>query len=295
MFGRNSRVPAVPARNGGTARQYDTYIGDDAPPGKRLPRWIRLLVSWPVLISLGVLVFEITSAPALAAFLACARFGHRDVLSAFWLRRRDPMRGRAKACFWLYLASAFWSVASTATIFMFILASFFRPARGFNAGAGVDRVFATAAMSSLGGYMVCLLAAAVAFTSAWRHRVRLWLSSDVHAARERDAWPPQRVGFRGPNRAGRVLLTAVIAAAVIPVAIVVVAMGPLGLFQHTAIILGVSFGVFFATPTAILLFRDMMQRRCVADTPEECWGESTPSAESACSDATELFRSPGEI
>ena len=71
--------------------------------------WQRHL-TLPGLLALGWLIFEATSQPALAVVVVCVKFGWNDLLTAYWLRVRDPEPGRGRACFWLYLTGAFWKM-----------------------------------------------------------------------------------------------------------------------------------------------------------------------------------------
>ena len=73
---------------------------DEPPPRSRsFWRWLPLII--------GLVVFEATGNPMLGVALACLRFGERDVMTAVWLRRRDPNRARGRACGWFHLAWGF--------------------------------------------------------------------------------------------------------------------------------------------------------------------------------------------
>src|SRR5690348_799120 len=81
----------------------------------------RFPLSWTVLILLGWLLYECTAQPALAAAVACAKFGWADVRAAFWLRRVDPDRRRGATCFWCYLTFGLWKVAVMSILVMILL------------------------------------------------------------------------------------------------------------------------------------------------------------------------------
>src|SRR5215831_15315542 len=82
-------------------------------------RWGNVIVV-SLLVGLGWLLFELTAQPALGAVAVCAKFGWNDFRTAWWLRRRDLNRRRAAACFWLFVASAFWKMAIGAFVLLFV-------------------------------------------------------------------------------------------------------------------------------------------------------------------------------
>src|SRR5579883_1732807 len=87
-------------------------------------------LTWSALFLLGLLLYELTSQPGLAAAVTCVKFGWSDFQVARWLRRVDPDRGRGRTCFWFYLAFGLWKVAILATVMMITLlffASLFNP------------------------------------------------------------------------------------------------------------------------------------------------------------------------
>ena len=66
----------------------------------RSQRWS--FISWPLILVIAFLIFEVTNDPAFAALAMCLKFGWEDFRTARWLRKTDPDRGRGKACFWLF-------------------------------------------------------------------------------------------------------------------------------------------------------------------------------------------------
>src|SRR5207237_5286612 len=87
------------------------------PPLRRRPSLVL-----PVLLALGVVVYELTAQPGLGAAIACTKFGWDDFLTARWLRRRDPDRRRGRAAFWLFVAAGLWKTAVTGVVVLFAVA-----------------------------------------------------------------------------------------------------------------------------------------------------------------------------
>jgi hypothetical protein len=231
-------------------------------------------MTWPALFLIGWLIYEVTAQPDLGAAIVCAKFGWNDFCAALWLRRKDPDRGRARACFWFYLASGLWKMAITATLAIFAFA--FLAANQQNAqkprADGLPPWFGAVLLTALMGFGLSALTTLIALQLALRYRIKFWLSSSVHRFRRRNSWPPYDVWKLGPNHAGRVLLTSLILVLVtvtftlsIPLG---AAIGQHGNFAIVAIVVVAA----CACTVAILIFRDILNHRFVAHTPWQCWG-----------------------
>src|SRR4051794_36905981 len=95
---------------------------DETVPDERpAPAW-RPTPPLPLLLVVGWVLYELTAQPALGVAAICLKFGWEDFPPAFWLRRNDPQRTRADACFWLYIASGVWKAAITASVMIFAFA-----------------------------------------------------------------------------------------------------------------------------------------------------------------------------
>src|SRR5947209_11737499 len=161
----------------------------DETPEADQPR--QQLLTLPLILAVGWLIYEITAQPGLAAMAMCLKFGWEDIRTAGWLARHDPDRRRGRACYWLYLGSGLWKVAMTSLAMIFFimaLVAILQP-RGQQARQLLPMV-AGAGMTLVLGFGFSALACFVALVVAWKHRVRLWLNGAVARARLRDEWPP---------------------------------------------------------------------------------------------------------
>jgi hypothetical protein len=247
----------------------------------RSRRWGRHLF-WSGLILIGLLVYEVTAQPGLGVAVACTKFGWNDFLTARWLWRIDPNRRRGRACGFLYVASGFWKIALTGFAVIWIVAILDQPARRQQAAAaGPPPEFIGAGIATVVGFGTSTLFTCVALRSAWRSRVKLWLSPGVHGARREDLWPSlHEPAYAGTNHAHGVILTALVLAyffgAVVLGAVILSVCAAGGLMNGTlAAIVGL--GLMFVGPVLLLLFNDALQRRVIAASPADCW--STAEAE----------------
>jgi hypothetical protein len=231
-----------------------------------------------VLLAVGWIVYELTTQSALGVAVVCLKFGWGDFRTAVWLRRADPSRGRGRACFWLYLSSGLWRAAAVASVMVFAIPLL---ASGLGAGFRVlERQFLGAILTVVGGVVLSALATGVAVVVALRWGVRLWLHPAVHAARTENLWPPQAAGAGQVNRAGRAVVTMLVVAFFLVLVLIPVVMaaaqirpGPAGnganvpALVFTLCIMAVIVG----GAAAALAVKDLLVRKVVAATPEECW------------------------
>src|SRR5262245_6522225 len=89
---------------------YNTGEHDD-----RAGRWANVL-SVPLLLVIGWVLYELTAQPALGVAAVCAKFGWDDFRTARWLLRIDPNPARGWACAWLSIANGLVKVSFTATL-----------------------------------------------------------------------------------------------------------------------------------------------------------------------------------
>src|SRR5215469_8220575 len=80
---------------------------------------------WLLLLMAAWLIYELTARPALAIVVCCLKFGWEEFRTALWLRRSDRQRGRAWACYFLYLGFGLWRVAGIACGLMLMMVPLF--------------------------------------------------------------------------------------------------------------------------------------------------------------------------
>jgi hypothetical protein len=266
------------------SQQLDGYIGDEHSSKRQ-----HGLMTWPALLAIGWLLYELTAQPNLGAAIVCAKFGWNDFRAALWLRRIDPHRRRARACFWFYLASGLWKMAITATLtifaFAFLVASLQPRAPGGRAKPPpmpfLPPWFYGVMLTALMGFGLSALTTLIALALASRYRIKFWLSANVHKFRRLNRWPPYDVHSAAPNQAGRILLTALIlmiAPAVLAVCVMLgmalARFGPVGVMSIVLLAMGVC-------PVSIMVLRDMLMANFVARTPSECWRAVEVESESS--------------
>jgi hypothetical protein len=249
--------------------------GLEPRPGRR---WQNPL-TWSALAALGVLVYELTAQPGLGAAVLCLKFGLNDARTAWWLSRIDGNRRRGGVCFWLYLASALWKVAITGTALTFafpLIESMFNP-RAPGApppnGPRLPPALVAAMVTTFFGFFFSVLITIVALWGAWRHGIRIWLNSEIHGARRSNVWPSLYPWYGSSNKAGRLVLTALVSAYAVS------AIAGIGLLANLKLdprLSGVVITVFvvllmIAGPVTILAVREFVIRRMLAVSPVQCW------------------------
>lgn len=242
-------------------------INDEMPS----VRWTER-VSWGAMLALGWLIYEITARPSFGIAVACGKFGWQDFLTAHWLLRHDPHRGRGRSCFWFYVASGLWKTtiaAFLATGLLLILMIVLND----NVPKGLFGVGLTAVV----GVTLLAVVPLLGVLHARRNGVRIWVDASVHESRYANHWPPQA---RGLNAVMGLLFPSLM----VPVVVTAVVTFPFGLVAVLAGVFGV--GLFIWS-----LFRGV----CAA-SPAECWEIDERHASSAvewCTTATEVRHEMG--
>jgi Tripartite tricarboxylate transporter TctB family len=262
---------------------------DDASRPGRSP-WF-----WPVVLALAFVVYELTAQPGLGAAIACTKFGWDDFLTASWVFKRDPVRPRAHAQLWLGFAVGLWKIAVTGIVVMFA-AAFLEAALRGPPGPGIPArppsTMIAACVVAFLGFGTSTIATLRAFRLAWNDRNRLWHDDRLHRDRRADRWPPSAEGTDRHNKAGLVLLTALLVAGIaLPafgfiLSYVLLQMGraKLGwaLAGGEAVTAAVWLVLSLGLPIAMLIGRDVIGARVLARSPAECWGaaaEPIPATE----------------
>jgi hypothetical protein len=240
-------------------------------------RWS--FISWPLILVIAFLIFEVTNDPAFAALAMCLKFGWEDFRTARWLRKTDPDRGRGKACFWLYVAAGLWQTAviGVAMVLLTVVVQAIVQGNGQGQAAfGLISLLAGALAAIVFGFILSTVATGIALLCAKKYRIRPWLNGAVHFARRRGEWPP----FGGQSN--RVMMVVVSAAVVLccllmPVGLWIAtealrqAFPPRILRQFASI--GAVLCFIVVLPAALLFVFDLRRRGFFARHPADCWGE----------------------
>ncbi|MSR57973.1 MAG: hypothetical protein EXS05_09895 [Planctomycetaceae bacterium] len=161
---------------------------------------------WLAFAVVAFVAFELTAEPAVSVVVMCCKFGWNDVLTAFWLRRNDPWRGRGRACFWFCLASAATKVVLTAFVLIMLVVYILHAALGprpGNGAADAPATFIAASVVLMSGMPLVTLFGVIGCLSARKHGVRVWIDASLHSARRDGRWPPEVTGqqnFANPTR-----------------------------------------------------------------------------------------------
>lgn len=218
----------------------------DEPPARR---WAEH-VSWGAMLALGWLIYELTAQPAIGIVVACGKFGWNDLLTAHWLLRHDPDRGRGRTCFWFYVASGLWRITVAAFIItgIILIVAVVMGQRGQKMPRGL---FFTA-MTSAAGIMLLAVIPLIGVLCARLYGVKVWIDSSIHDYRRGNIWPPQPTGI---NSAMGLLFPALM----VPITLTAIVTFKLGFLPLLASVFGEGILLWY-------LFRGVSAR-----TPYECW------------------------
>ncbi len=243
-----------------------TEFSDEEPETDWSPLgWVWDSSLW-VFITLGFVVFELTSNVALGIAVTCFKFGGPDLLSALWARS-DPFQPRGSAVSYFCLARAAFRIGGAALLLccLIVLADAL-----FRVPIHVDKFIGAMSLVFVGA-MLGTAFATVAAVIARSHRVPLWIDEQFHQSRRYGTFPPALLGTS--NRVRWVVNLAIVLLTLADVLIVgsvtyqvLFNRGP-GLQE--VLIAGTVWGVLLTLP-AWQLFRFA---RYIARTPAECWWE----------------------
>jgi len=225
--------------------------------------WNKALI-WSMLGLVAWLGFELTAQPAVVAAVVCSKVGWNDFLTALWLRRRDPHRGRGRACSWFCLSTGVTKMVISAfamTVLITMVLAFTRAGQQRqNPNLPFPVVFWGPLILMAAGAPVLAVLAFCGCVSARWHKVRVWIDDPLHHARRADAWPPDFSGTRRHNMARGpwlVMLAFAIVASMLLATFV-------GAFAKS-IVLGISVLV------CPIIWICMISRGAFANSPAECW------------------------
>ncbi len=264
----------------------ESYEFDDDRPTKR---W-KMPLSWPAVLIGAWILYEVTTQPAIAIVTVCLKFGWNDFRTALWIRRRDLDRHRARACFWLYLASGLWKTAVAAVAPLIMLPVLFQLQAGAQQQprppADPPAQFMAVVLTLFFGFVFSALTTIIASWIAWRHGIRIWLNSALRQDSLDDDWPPLHVMSSAVNHLSRPLTAALLTIG-FPVTLAFTvwlvanrqvqggqppAQGALDSSALT--VLFVILGSLIGFPIMILFLREWLLKKVAAQTPGECWAES---------------------
>jgi hypothetical protein len=190
---------------------------------------------------------------ALLTLIAYGKFACEDLLTAHWLRRRDPYPERGRACA-IYCLSR--SVLKAVVAALSLASIVYAPVAGMGGWRRVDPGLGVQG-TMLAGIAVYVVISIAGWWSARTGGVRIWIDSGLNRSRRRGVWPPRCQG--SSNEADDAWLA-------IAACLVTLLVQPPGdwIYSDAGLVAG---GILAASFVAMHL----LTRRIVAATPEECW------------------------
>ena len=220
-----------------------------------------------------------TGSTIAAALLFAVHAGWRSFRCAIWLKRADSVAARGRACFWFYLATAFWKAAAWAFAVILIVIAI----ESFLGQPPPDTELIMEGFIMAGGVCLSTLVGIVAVGSALHGSVRVWVHANIRNNCNADF---NRVGDPGGYYMGNPRTfcngfnhAIFIVATSIGVPIVVGATALLawitargqppdaGTWVETL-------GIFALFPVAVVVYA-IVADRIIARTPAECWPPRT--------------------
>jgi hypothetical protein len=244
----------------------------------------RSAVAWGVLLTSAVVIYELTTQPALAGLALALKAGLRDFRTALWLRLRDPVGSRGAAHSWLFVCTATGLTCLAAFLILLALGGILAGFR-LRPRAVVGEFARGCALTLVGAFAVSVLAGAWAAVRAWAGGHRLWVSPGVHDWRRADRFPPRPAEVNG--YAAVLALTACgVLFGLLPVLFGVLAKlvpgvfapprqgpNPPGLFAFLAF--------WWAVLVALLVTWNRLRDRLTARSPADAWPDPPASPDPA--------------
>ncbi len=154
--------------------QENEDFGSHFEDGLAVPRRA-ISLAWPIVLIAAIAIHHVTGSPIAAASLLAIHAGWKSFRCGLWLKSADPVASRGWACFWFYLATAFWRAAAWAcgVILGFLVLAIWtgRPPS--------DREVMVELCTLVGGVFLSTAAGIVAITFALSGKVSVWVQPDV--------------------------------------------------------------------------------------------------------------------
>ena len=253
-------------------------FGGQFEDGSAVPRRA-VSLAWPIVLVAAVAIHQVTGSAIAAAALFAIHAGWRSFRCALWLKRVDPVAARGRACFWFYLATAFWKAAAWA----FAVVLIFGAIEAFAGQPPPDEELIIEGCIMAGGVCLSTAVGIVAVGSALRGRVRVWVHANIRDNCNGDF---NRVGdaggyfignarafYHGFNHAIFIVGTSV----AVPIVVCATALLAWSTARGQPPDAGTwleLLGLFASFPVAVVVYA-VVADRIIARTPAECWPPGT--------------------
>jgi hypothetical protein len=131
-------------------------------------------------------------------------------------------------------------------------------------------IFVAVSITWIVGFGLCGLATARALWLSLRYRIKLWIDPRIHEARRESIWPPSVVA-RGSNRAGRLVVTTLFLIYFPAMFAGIIALATQMQGARPEEVAGACMVGIIIGPILMLTVRDVMAKRVLARSPDECW------------------------
>jgi hypothetical protein len=218
---------------------------------------------------LGFIAFELTLNPLLGVLVACMKPALEDGKTALWILRTDPKRARGWTCGFMFLAAGFWKTFAWSFLLGILLTM---ASEGVGGGAVMRQSQAGTFVAMLLGFLILLLSSALAVGSSLLSGPRVWISRDVHQARRENFWPPSAlVRPEAHNQVDVLVMPMLLALCLSLVMMILLSALAMGNAKVEGVMAFSVIASMIGGSALILLLRDAITRRMVADSASACW------------------------
>ena len=221
-------------------------------------------VVWIVFAAGAWTLFELTGNGPLSAAAFCCNYGCREVLSGFWLLKRDNRRKRGLACCMLYVSYGLWRIVLGGLVMMIVytmVAAFLNRQAGDVNLALV--ILVIIAILSIAIPLFCGMILALSTRQA------VWIDPLIWESFKRSEFPPEEFSSNRIQALSWAVMAVSYAVSFLAVVYAsVFAGGP----KEVAIVLSTAI-LLAGAPAAFILSRRVIETRLAAVDPSFCWPE----------------------
>jgi hypothetical protein len=225
---------------------------------------------WIIALGTAVAVDLVIGNAVIASILPCLHIASGSARSGFWLLRSDPMKGRARTCFWFYLAAAFWA----ATAFALLGIPSLMVIEAFSGKPPSEEQIAATMLTVIASILSTAITGIVAIVLAVRNGTRVWVHPGIRDVCRGDFNRLMSfcLCYMGLNRAMFVVVLSLFFPVVIMgTGLLIWAACDDAAAVRTTVTTIVGFGILLGGPLAMIPVYAFFSSRIIAKTPSDCW------------------------